>query len=97
MKEINKLSSSRPITVTKKTNPEDAQGRDKKIAEKAFRGFDIISKNLHPLYKKFLGIHMADIEKPEVKEVETGINMLLKKSMDMKDIFQDYLWSSDFG
>lgn len=61
MKEINKLSSSRPITVTKKTNPEDAQGRDKKIAEKAFRGFDIISKNLHPLYKKFLGIHMADI------------------------------------
>lgn len=72
------------------SNPSSRSSHEKKMAEKAFRGFDIICKNLHPLYKQFISIHMVDIDKPEVKEIETGINMLLKKSMDMKDIFENY-------
>lgn len=98
MKEIKKLSSGKPQASFSKVAPssEDNKAREKRIAEKAYRGFDILSKQLHPLYKEFLGIHMRDIEKPEVKAVETGINMLVKKTMDMKDIFQDYIWSNDF-
>jgi hypothetical protein len=42
---------------------EGVKNREKKIAEKAFKGFDIVSKLTSTLYKEFIGAHVADIGK----------------------------------
>ena len=55
MKEIRKLEE-RPAKKeeTKVLKEEGNRQREKKIAEKAFRGFDIIYKLHHQLYREFL-------------------------------------------
>ena len=65
--------------------------KEKKIAEKAFRGFDIIYKLHHQLYRDFLEAMAHQLEKKEVKELETSLNNIIKKATDMRDIFTDYL------
>lgn len=36
-------------------------------------------------------MHLNDINKAEIKSIESQINQLVSKSMDMKDILQDYI------
>lgn len=42
---------------------EEVKCREKKIAEKAYKGFDILAKLLSTLYKQFITIHLSDIGK----------------------------------
>lgn len=71
--------------------PKENGCREKKIASKAFKGFDILVKLNQQLYKNFINVFTKDLHREEVKNIEGEINVLVTKSSDMKDIFQDYL------
>ena len=88
MKEIKKMNKPN----SKEDKAKEDKGKDKKIAEKALRGFDIICKLNHQLYKDFLSLMMKEIERQEIKGIETSINNIIKKTADMRDIFIDYIW-----
>jgi len=38
-----------------------------------------------------MGVFVKELVREEVKDIETDINVLIKKSTDMKDVFQDYM------
>ena len=64
----------------------------KKIALKAYKGFDILLKKHQSLYKEFMAVFVKELAvREEVKNIESEINLLVNKSTDMKDVFQDYL------
>ena len=65
--------------------------REKKIATKAYKGFDILLKSNHQLYKNFMNVFTRDLARDQVKGIEIEINTLINKSSDMRDIFEDYL------
>lgn len=67
------------------------EGRERKIAAKAHKGFDILLKLEHQLYKNFINVFAAELGRQEVKAIEGELNSVIKKSSDMKDIFEDYL------
>lgn len=45
----------------------------------------------HQFYKNFINIFATELSRQEVKGIEGELNTIIKKSSDMKDIFEDYL------
>ena len=74
MKQINKMANGQyPSIMTKNKQDESLdmgiRSREKKIAEKALKGFDILSALLVIIYKQFINLHVAELTKMEVKKI----------------------------
>ncbi len=63
----------------------------KKVASKAYKGFDILLKKQQGLYKDFMRVFVKELAREEVKGIEGELNGLVNKATDMKDVFQDYI------
>lgn len=69
-KQIQNLSGEKPqkypptsSSSSNRKGSEQIKSKQKKIAEKAYKGFDILAKLLSNLYKAFINVHIADINR----------------------------------
>lgn len=69
-KQIQNLSGEKPQKYpptsslsSNRKGSEQIKSKQKKIAEKAYKGFDILAKLLSNLYKAFINVHIADINR----------------------------------
>lgn len=45
----------------------------------------------HQLYKNFVGVFAQQMHQEKIKDIEKEINVIIKKSSDMRDVFEGYL------
>lgn len=45
----------------------------------------------HQLYKNFVSVFAQQMEQEKIKGLEKEINAVIKKSSDMRDVFEGYL------
>lgn len=70
-KQIQNLSGEKPqkypptssSSSSNRKGSEQIKSKQKRIAEKAYKGFDILAKLLSNLYKAFINVHIADINR----------------------------------
>ena len=82
---------SPPIVEPELRGSRSGEGREKKIASKAHKGFDILVRLEHQLYKRFMAELGSQLEREGISVLEAELNTIIKRSSDFRDIFEDYL------
>lgn len=61
IKRITSVKTFQNLPVKQKKNSNELLAKDGKIAEKAYKGFDILAKSLTKLYKEFISVYVSDL------------------------------------